>query len=118
MYTPLAAVKAALNIPPEETSHDVRLQDLIRRATQAIDEWIGHPLAQRRYIERIQPAPRVLVGSSVGQLACGALSEAIQYLKVLIHPDRQAQEAPGLDTWLASAKEALQQDPAACALFT
>jgi hypothetical protein len=118
MYTTLAAVKAALNIPPEETSHDARLQELIRRATQATDEWVGYSLAQRRYLARIQPAPTVLVGPSVGELACRALSEALQYLKGLSRPDRTAQEPPGLDTWLASAEKALQQDPTACALFT
>jgi hypothetical protein len=118
MYTTLAAVKAALNIPPEETSHDARLQELIRRATQATDEWVGYSLAQRRYLARIQPAPTVLVGPSVGELACRALSEALQYLKGLSRPDRKAQEPARLDNWLASAKEALQQDPTACALFT
>jgi hypothetical protein len=118
VYTTLAAVKAELGIPPEDHSQDARLQDLMREATGAIDAWIGRPLAQRRYIETIRPAPRVLVGSSVGQLACRALAEAVRYLEVLSRPDEQAQEAPGLDKWLASAKEALQQDPAACALFT
>jgi hypothetical protein len=118
VYTTLAAVKAELGIPPEDHSQDARLQDLMHEATAAIDAWIGRPLAQRRYIERIRRAPTVLVRSSVGQLACRALSEAIRYLEVLSRPDKQAQEAPGLDNWLASAKEALQQDPSACVLFT